>query len=131
VPLLGAGCCLFLMFYLPPASWWRFVGWLVLGASIYAFFGWRNSRLGRRQGRPEVNPLFMNLLGAGFLLAGVGLFVIPHDAAPGELLRLALSDTELGHARAQLGGGLIAAGLAAIAVGAAVGSRGRRTRGAG
>ena len=23
------------MVYLPPASWWRFVGWLVLGAAIY------------------------------------------------------------------------------------------------
>src|SRR3954468_4893698 len=31
LPLLGAASCVFLMYYLPPASWWRFVGWLVLG----------------------------------------------------------------------------------------------------
>jgi APA family basic amino acid/polyamine antiporter len=124
VPLLGAACCIFLMVYLPPASWWRFVGWLVLGASIYAFFGWRHSLLGRASGRPATNPVFMNLLGAGFLLAGVGLFVIPHDAGAGELLRLAGADAA-GALRARTGVGMIAAGLVALLAGAALGARGR------
>ena len=56
VPMLGAACCIFLMVYLPPASWWRFVGWLVLGAAIYAAYGYSSSVLGRRAGRPATAP---------------------------------------------------------------------------
>jgi hypothetical protein len=66
----------------------------------------------------------MNLLGAGFLLAGVGLFVIPHDAGAGELLRLAGADAA-GALRARTGVGMIAAGLVALLAGAALGARGR------
>ena len=126
VPLAGAACCVFLMFWLPPASWWRFVGWLVIGAAIYAAYGWRNSVLGRRAGRPAANPGFMKLIAAGFALAGVGLFVIPHDAGVGELLREATTAGAVGHGRALAGGTMILAGLVALAAGAALGSR-RRT----
>jgi len=123
VPLAGAACCVFLMVWLPPASWWRFVGWLVIGAAIYAAYGWRTSVLGRRAGRPASNPPFMNLLGLGFALAGVGLFVIPHDAGIGELLREAIRAGVPGHGRAAVGGAMILAGVAALAFGALAGLR--------
>jgi APA family basic amino acid/polyamine antiporter len=44
VPILGLSSCLFLIAYLPPSSWWRFIGWLVAGLVIYALYGYRNSR---------------------------------------------------------------------------------------
>ena len=50
LPLLGAASCIFLMFYLPPASWWRFIGWLVLGFAIYSSYGYTRSVIGRRDG---------------------------------------------------------------------------------
>ncbi len=121
VPVLGAFCCVFLMVYLPPASWWRFIGWLVFGASIYAGYGWRTSVLGQRAGRPQKNPLFMNLLGVGFFLAGIGLFVIPHNAGASELLRLASAAGELGQGRAAFGLGMIGVGFLTLVAGGIVG----------
>jgi MFS superfamily sulfate permease-like transporter len=49
----------------------------------------------------------------GFLLAGVGLFVIPHDAGPGELMALASASK----ARAALGLTMIAVGVIAALFG--------------
>ncbi len=123
VPMLGAACCIFLMFWLPPASWWRFIGWLVLGASIYAAYGWRQSVLGRRAGRPAKNPLFMNALAVGFLLVGVGLFVVPHDAGPLELWREATTAGVADHGRALAGLALVGAGKLALAIGIVAGLR--------
>jgi APA family basic amino acid/polyamine antiporter len=127
VPLLGIACCIFLMIYLPPASWWRFVGWLVLGSAIYASYGWRTSVLGRAAGRPTINPAFMRALAVGFLVAGVGLFTIPHDAGIGKLWRQATTPGMLDHGRSMTGGGLIVAGLLVLALGLALGMR-RRAR---
>jgi len=45
VPVLGLLSCLFLMAYLPPASWARFVGWLLVGLVVYASYGYKHSRL--------------------------------------------------------------------------------------
>jgi basic amino acid/polyamine antiporter, APA family len=45
VPSLGLLSCLLLVAYLPPSSWLRFVGWLVVGLVIYALYGFRHSRL--------------------------------------------------------------------------------------
>ncbi len=127
IPLLGCACCIFLMFYLPPASWWRFIGWLVFGAAIYSSFGWRNSTLGRRAGRPPVNPPFMNALAWCFVVAGVGMFVIPHSAGPREIVHAAMNAGAAGHWRSLVGGGGIVFGL----VGALVaGLRGARSRAA-
>ena len=42
--------CLFFMFQLPAATWWRFGLWLVLGIVIYFAYGARHSNL--RKGRP-------------------------------------------------------------------------------
>jgi len=45
LPLLGAGSCVMLIFYLPPASWLRFSAWLNIGFLIYGGYGCVNSRL--------------------------------------------------------------------------------------
>ena len=41
------------MVYLPPASWWRFIGWLVLGMAVYFAYGYSHSvRRAGEAGRP-------------------------------------------------------------------------------
>jgi APA family basic amino acid/polyamine antiporter len=47
VPGLGLLSCLFLIAYLPPTSWLRFVGWLLAGLVVYALYGFGHSRLRR------------------------------------------------------------------------------------
>jgi APA family basic amino acid/polyamine antiporter len=123
VPTLGAACCLFLMFYLPGTSWWRFVGWLVLGAAVYAGYGWRHSVLGRRAGRPAINPPPLRAMAWGLLAAGLGLFLIPHDQGPAGLARLATAAGEPGHLRALVGGSAIVLGVLVALVGAVLASR--------
>jgi len=49
-PLISIGACLFLMFQLPLVTWVRFVVWLAVGLVIYAFYGYRHSRLRNRTG---------------------------------------------------------------------------------
>ncbi len=44
VPLLGLVSCLFLVAYLAPTSWMRFIGWLFAGLVIYGAYGFRRSR---------------------------------------------------------------------------------------
>ena len=45
LPALGVVSSLGLIYYLPPSSWWRFVGWLAVGSVIYFLYGYRHSRL--------------------------------------------------------------------------------------
>jgi APA family basic amino acid/polyamine antiporter len=45
VPLLGAGLCLYLIFYLSNGTLWRFLIWFVIGAAVYASYGYRKSLL--------------------------------------------------------------------------------------
>jgi APA family basic amino acid/polyamine antiporter len=45
LPVLGIISCLGLIYYLPPSSWWRFFGWLLVGLVIYILYGYRHSRL--------------------------------------------------------------------------------------
>jgi APA family basic amino acid/polyamine antiporter len=45
VPLLGILSCAGLIWFLPPASWWRFFGWLLAGLVVYGAYGSRRSRL--------------------------------------------------------------------------------------
>ncbi len=123
VPSLGAICCIFLMFYLPGTSWWRFVGWLVRGAAVYAGYSWRHSVLGRRDGRPAENPPLVKAMASGFFVAAIGLFVVPHDLGFGALLHAATTGGAEHHLRALTGGGMIAAGALVVAVGSAAGLR--------
>jgi APA family basic amino acid/polyamine antiporter len=118
LPLFGVASCLFLMYYLPPASWWRFIGWLVLGMSIYLFYGYTHSGIGRRAGRPHRAPMPLRLAAAGVFLIAVGLFTIPHNAGPEQLLQEAMSGTHAQHARAMWGLAAIAIGLLCAVMGA-------------
>jgi APA family basic amino acid/polyamine antiporter len=118
IPMLGAGCCIFLMFYLPPTSWWRFIGWLVLGMSIYFSYGYTHSVVGRESGRPA-KPPGQNLAGLGFLLAAIGLFTIPHDAGLPTLVHEALTGGVEDHLRSLIGLTLIGLGLIAGIAGTA------------
>jgi len=47
VALGSTAACLFIMVGLPSQAWERFVLWLVIGLLIYAFYGYRHSRLRR------------------------------------------------------------------------------------
>ena len=51
LPVLGIISCLGLIYYLPPSSWWRFVGWLGVGLVVYILYGYRHSRLRRVDSR--------------------------------------------------------------------------------
>jgi len=121
-PLLGAVSCFFLMYYLPPASWWRFVGWLVLGLSIYTSFGYTHSAIGMKMGRPTRAPFPLKLASLGFLSTAIGLFTIPHDAGPKTLWHEAMTAGTDDHNRALIGLALIALGLLLGIVGSVAGS---------
>ncbi|HEX9690205.1 MAG TPA: amino acid permease [Thermoanaerobaculia bacterium] len=53
LPTLGIVCSLGLIYYLPPSSWWRFAGWLGIGAVIYFLYGYRHSRLRHPRTPPQ------------------------------------------------------------------------------
>ena len=111
------------MFYLPGTSWWRFVGWLVLGAAVYASYGYSTSVLGRKGGRPQQTPPFMSWMAAGFLAAGVGLFTIPHDSNIGQLAAKAMDNAAADHWRSLAGATLIVAGVVAVTIGGLLGRK--------
>jgi APA family basic amino acid/polyamine antiporter len=111
LPTIGAISCLGLMYYLPPASWWRFVGWLVLGLAVYAGYGYAHSVVGRSAGRPAKTPLALKVAAIGFILVAVGLFTIPHQSSPVRLVTTAVTVGAEDHDRTVAGLGLIAVGL--------------------
>jgi APA family basic amino acid/polyamine antiporter len=45
VPILGIVSCIYLMRGLPEITWLRFGGWLVIGMTVYFFYGYRHSKL--------------------------------------------------------------------------------------
>ncbi|HTO73234.1 MAG TPA: amino acid permease [Gemmatimonadales bacterium] len=45
---MGAASALYLMIHLPPKTWERLVIWFVIGLVVYAIYGYKNSRLGKR-----------------------------------------------------------------------------------
>src|SRR5207247_659933 len=110
LPMLGAVSCLFLMYYLPPTSWWRFVAWLMIGSAVYLSCSYSRSQIGRELGRPEKTPGWLMLLGLGSLLIAVGILVVPHDASVNELLQQVKSGFAEGQ-RTIIAVGLIAIGL--------------------
>jgi APA family basic amino acid/polyamine antiporter len=123
-PVLGVASCFFLMIYLPPASWWRFVGWLMLGFSIYVSYGYTRSAVGQKIGRPWQTPAAMKVGALGFLLVAVGLFTIPHDLGPVALFNSAADPAGDRHARALYGLIVIAVGIVMGVVGVSQGKSG-------
>src|SRR4029077_577662 len=86
LPMMGAVSCVFLMIYLPPTSWWRFVAWLMIGLSVYLSYGYVRSELGRKHGRIQKTPAWLSLVGLGSFLIAIGLLVVEHDASINELI---------------------------------------------
>jgi APA family basic amino acid/polyamine antiporter len=110
-PSLGAVSCLGLIYYLPPASWWRFVGWLLLGLSLYVSYGYTRSSVGRRAGRPTRARAGHYLASLGLLLLAAGLFTIPHGLGLRQLVSASVHlEAEL-HVRALVGLCLVGVGI--------------------
>ncbi len=91
LPMAGAVSCLFLMYYLPPTSWWRFVAWLMIGLSIYLSYGYARSELGKKFGRLQITPSWLSLLGVGSFLIAIGILTIPHHSSLSELFASMMS----------------------------------------
>ena len=86
LPMMGAVSCVFLMYYLPPTSWWRFVAWLMIGLSVYLSYGYARSELGRKVNRQRTTPGWLMLLGLGSMLIAIGILAIPHHSSVSELI---------------------------------------------
>jgi len=86
LPLLGAVSCIFLMYYLPPTSWWRFVAWLLLGLAVYLSYSYSKSEIGKKIGRAPITAPWLMLMALGSFLLAIGLLTIPHDASLKDLI---------------------------------------------
>jgi len=126
LPMLGAVSCLFLMYYLPPSSWWRFVAWLTLGLSVYLSYGYSRSEIGRGIGRAQITSSWLALMALGSFLVGIGLLTIPHDATLAELLQRASSGFAEGK-RPIIAFGCIGIGFLFAIIGAIIGFSKPRT----
>lgn len=50
IPLLGVFSCAWLMLSLPKITWFRFAAWLIIGLTVFFYYGIRHSRLtGKKQ----------------------------------------------------------------------------------
>ena len=76
LPGLGALSCLGLMWYLPPASWYRFFGWLMLGLAVYAYYGYGHSQVGRTRGRAALSQARQMSYALALLALTLGLFFL-------------------------------------------------------
>jgi uncharacterized membrane protein YfcA len=119
---LGALSCALLIYFLPEGSYWRFVGWLMLGLSIYFSYGYTRSAVGQKLGRPRLTPIGLKFAAVCFILVAVGLFVIPHDVAPRELFSEAFDASAEKHSQTLYGLLIIIGGLVGAAAGIALGS---------
>ena len=122
LPGLGALSCALLIYFLPEGSYWRFVGWLMLGLSVYFSYGYTRSAVGQKLGRPSLTPLGLKFAAVCFILVAVGLFVIPHDVAPRELFSEAFDATAEKHNQTLYGLMIIIAGLIGAVAGIAWGT---------
>ncbi|HLR06259.1 MAG TPA: amino acid permease C-terminal domain-containing protein, partial [Pyrinomonadaceae bacterium] len=125
LPLLGAVSCVFLMYYLPPTSWWRFVAWLMIGLAVYLSYSYSRSEIGRKLGRPEKTPGWLALTGLGSFLIAIGLLTIPHDATFGESLHKAAGGFAEGE-RTIIAFGCLGIGFALAVIGSIIGFARRR-----
>ncbi len=122
LPGLGALSCALLIYFLPEGSYWRFVGWLMLGLAVYFAYGYTRSGVGQKLGRPSRTPIGLKLAAVCFVLVAAGLFVIPHDVAPRELLSEAFDANAEKHTQTLYGLLIIIGGLMGGAIGIALGS---------
>ena len=122
LPGLGALSCALLIYFLPEGSYWRFVGWLMLGLSVYLSYGYTRSAVGQKLGRPSLTPIGLKLAAVCFILVAVGLFVIPHDVAPRELFSEAFDASAEKHNQTLYGLLIIIGGLAGGALGIVLGT---------
>jgi APA family basic amino acid/polyamine antiporter len=77
LPVLGALCCLGLIYYLPPTSWLRFAAWLNIGLVVYVCYGADHSRLTglQRAGNRAAHSVRVGHAGAWLAVGGtVALF---------------------------------------------------------
>jgi APA family basic amino acid/polyamine antiporter len=123
LPMLGAFSCLFLIYFLPEGSYWRFGGWLLLGLAVYLSYGYTRSTIGQKLGRPQRSPLALKLAAIGFVVAAAGLFTIPHDAGMGKLITEATTAESENHGYALAGFLLIISGLVIGIAGSLLGGR--------
>ena len=123
LPGLGAFSCLGLMWFLPSASWWRFLGWLTMGVAVYLGYGRSHSLLGQRKGRPSLAGPRLKLNSLAVAIVSVGLFVLPHDAGPSALLRALAEAHHPDHPRVLRGLGFIILGLATACLARALPAR--------
>jgi basic amino acid/polyamine antiporter, APA family len=123
LPGLGALSCALLIYFLPEGSYWRFVGWLMLGLAIYFSYGYTRSAVGQKLGRPSLTPAGLKLAAVCFFLVAVGLFVIPHDVAPRELFAEAFKPAAEKHNQTLYGLLIIIFGIVGAALGIAFGTR--------
>src|SRR5205085_8942114 len=123
LPGLGAISCAFLIYFLPEGSYWRFVGWLMLGLAVYFSYGYTRSAVGQKLGRPKKTPLGLKLGALGFVAVAVGLFVIPHDVAPRELFADAFGAGAETDRQTLYGLLIIIGGLAGGVIGIMLGSK--------
>src|SRR5215213_11454142 len=121
LPGLGALSCALLIYFLPEGSYWRFVGWLMLGLAVYFSYGYTRSAVGQKLGRPSRTPAGLKLAAVCCVLIAVGLFVIPHDVAPRELFAEAFDASAEKHTQTLYGLLIMLVGLVGAATGIAVG----------
>ena len=115
IPSLGVVSYIFLMYYLPPASWWRFVAWLLLGFAVYLSYGYGRSEIGQSLGRTK-SAGWLKALATGSFLVAVGLLAMPHD----ETLKVLFS--QLGNStRTTVALGMIGVGIVLSVVSALTG----------
>ena len=123
LPGLGAVSCALLIYFLPEGSYWRFVGWLMLGLAVYLSYGYTRSAVGQKLGRPSLTPVGLKFAAICFMLVAVGLFVIPHDVAPRELFSEAFNASAEKHDQTLYGLLIIIGGLLGGAIGIALGTQ--------
>lgn len=120
LPLCGAVSCLFLMYYLPPTSWWRFVAWLLIGLAVYLSYGYSRSEIGRAIGRARITSPWLLLMALGSFLVALGLLTIPHNTPLAELAQTAASGFAQG-TRAIVAFAGIGVGVLCLILGAIIG----------
>jgi APA family basic amino acid/polyamine antiporter len=126
LPTMGALSCLFLIYYLPPTSWWRFVAWLLLGLAVYLSYSYSKSEIGKKIGRAPITAPWLMLMALGSFLLAIGLLTIPHHESFAEMM----SQIKGGFADAKatfIGAALIGIGLLSGIAGALSGLTQKKT----